>query len=1017
MTLGPLEATTLALGEELAALFGFVVTRLTTPTSPETQHQYGVQTGDYDGNVIVTLSAGVLLVTVAAGMRFRVLSGAYAGAEALIASRDSNTQLTLQAPIPFGGVFSGESWEIVVDADANLAVESTLGFPASGVVVVEGIVYSYVSKTLSTFQGVKHDDGTGLEIDGVKQIHPPLTQVVDFSRSQNALDTYRRSFLVDFASGRDLDIVGKNVGVERPSEILSDDVYRALIKALAYSPAGTVYAIEQVLDALFAETIIATGSHSASSTGETVLLASGTFPVGIEGLRFRVKSGYLSERTIRIQERVGPTEITLKLPLEEDVTLVSWEIAQPNWVLFEDLVLGSLHHACTVFFHRLNDADSAAGKTYLDGELILPLSSDSQIDLQGLGVSLVGGVRLRDEGGQWVVAEGNAATCDGSNTVTGPPAAFPTTILPGDLIEVVNGPNKGARALIVARVDDQELTTGILPEFPHYASADGSFDAFTGAAWKIYREKSHVLLWKPSSESRPEYEGDSGTPTWEYVGTNEGTLVNVTSDSTHGEFLEIDPTTEVAAYRRELRITPESNAAVEILADFGDVPIDTGSSDWLQFAVVLADGERALAWGIRDDAGNSHGELAFIDASTGQALPGANIVPLSGVSGSKFDPNLNLIRLEKTGRGTVRLVRQAWQEDSNTTNWEIVDEQPYDAFPVVATWVGAAAWAATDREIAWGTLAAGFTNVSKVKWVDWFVKNHTDFSNLKGEGVETVAPDQIEDAGAPFLPTDVGKIVRISDFSVQNSAGGNCLGNWRVLARPDASHLQLVGETLYGGGFRVVNPMVLYTRAGMPFSWPDHRGHSIQILTGENAGIYPIVAILDPFTLEDLETTLPSSVVSEAAEWVSAEAIQIRVQSWAVLLDTAGGSPSLPDGFTVSDTECTYRIVPTFPNDLDVDYEIAGASTLDVNDLLSFRQTLPFNNKVVVVATSRIPSAYLLHERERNTLVSPGVYTLNPFYLYDAFGVVRRVLERVKAGGIKLDFDSLSQDAAGPHLE
>jgi len=88
------------------------------------------------------------------------------------------------------------------------------------------------------------DDGylTGLRIQ--------QDEVIDGSQSFSGTDQVRRAMLVDFASGEELDRIGRNLAVIRPFS-LGDESFRCLLKTLSYLPKTTVYGIELVLACLF----------------------------------------------------------------------------------------------------------------------------------------------------------------------------------------------------------------------------------------------------------------------------------------------------------------------------------------------------------------------------------------------------------------------------------------------------------------------------------------------------------------------------------------------------------------------------------------------------------------------------------------------------------------------------------------------------------------------------------------------------------------------------------------------
>lgn len=1129
MTVGIIEATTGALGEELTMLGGFVSTRLTTQTTPETQLQSGLLTMDYDGALTVTLTAGTFLLTVANGHRLRILSGPDAGAEALIDTRDSGIQCTLQGPLPFTAAFVGESWEIVEDADDSILVESTLGFgTAPGRLVIDGQVYNYSGTTISSFTGITHDDGTGLIVRGVAQAHRPLSVVADWSRSTSAIDQYRRGFLVAYAVLSDLDIIGKNLGVPRPPELEDDEVYRRLIQALAYAPRGTIFAMEQVLDVLLGEAIIATGTETASGTGDPFLvdLSSGSFPVGCEGLRFRVTSGYLTGRTVHIEERVSATQIRLELPMEEDFTLESWEITDPNWEIFEDLTLGSVNHGCKVFFRRRdNTAEDPNGKTFLDGHQLIPLASTTTLLLPAAGRLRVAGMKLKDEGGWSTIATGRgAASTDDGETITGPAASFPARILVGDVFQIMDGVHAGLKAPIVSRDSAVQLTLGISPGVSNISPTPTGILGvnFNGIGWQVLRERTNCRLYRPSADIRIEHPADAGTTIWDYVGTNETLNVTSVNGILHGRTLLIEPQTEEVVYRHPLRITPEARGQVEIHFDvFGAMGDAVG--DGRQCALMMADGERVLAFGLIDEPGNLMTRLGFISMVSGEFI-GTTPKPIwSNVVDTKFSPGMNTVRLVKTGRGTVRLYRQAWQGAFTTTHWELIDEIDYADFDTVGDWQAAAGYVSLDHEIAWGCFDTGFSHEQHVKYIDWQVENVVDFWNLRRTGQATNTSEQISDASNPFVVGDIGKTVRISDFSALNPGGGNSLGSWLVTARPSAALVTLTGETKYRGRFSLQNVQWLSVRDDPEvFVWPDHRGHSVEILDGPNAGVYPILAIVDPVTGrsveepvltasaagagalqiistddsdgsfvvgvgqpkgprvrvaglvggvatvvtldlvpgaptvigtnfdagtvlsmdlvqtssggESSEATFSGTIrlqnvaagttvldiapgrtsfgrprtVAAAATWLSAELQATKIRSNIVLLDTPG--------FTITDAECSWRIVPVFPADAAVSYELVDAGT-DAAGTLTLREAAPFPvGTVMDVHVSTVLSAYVYEERQENELTPPSTYSMHPFYLYDGFGFVRGVLDILTVAGVIPDFDNLVVDASGYHI-
>jgi hypothetical protein len=79
--------------------------------------------------------------------------------------------------------------------------------------------------------------------------HPPGTLVFDLSGNRSGLDRVRRGFFVDTATGTDLDVLGRNLGLKKCVG-LSDAQWREIIREVAYLPKGTIDAFNKALTAL-----------------------------------------------------------------------------------------------------------------------------------------------------------------------------------------------------------------------------------------------------------------------------------------------------------------------------------------------------------------------------------------------------------------------------------------------------------------------------------------------------------------------------------------------------------------------------------------------------------------------------------------------------------------------------------------------------------------------------------------------------------------------------------------------
>lgn len=133
----------------------------------------------------------------------------------------------------------------------TLTVESTDRFPAAGNIALGGRVYAYTSKTATTFVGLTERLGpvTLNATSGLLEASSPESVVVDETQSETQFDKLRRAFFVLYAEGEDLNVLGANYGVPRPIG-LSDQVYRNLLREMIAIEAGTIYAIEKVMEVL-----------------------------------------------------------------------------------------------------------------------------------------------------------------------------------------------------------------------------------------------------------------------------------------------------------------------------------------------------------------------------------------------------------------------------------------------------------------------------------------------------------------------------------------------------------------------------------------------------------------------------------------------------------------------------------------------------------------------------------------------------------------------------------------------
>lgn len=150
-----------------------------------------------------------------------------------------------------GGVSVTRLTTPLTDDGLTVNVESTLNFAefmdgaADAMFIVGGEIIQASTRTDTTFTGLTR----GLQGSGAR-FHPQGTLVYDFAQNRTALDHVRRGFLLRFASGVDLDVIGRNLGVPKCPG-LTDDQWRAIIQLTAYMPKQPLSTFDQILNVIF----------------------------------------------------------------------------------------------------------------------------------------------------------------------------------------------------------------------------------------------------------------------------------------------------------------------------------------------------------------------------------------------------------------------------------------------------------------------------------------------------------------------------------------------------------------------------------------------------------------------------------------------------------------------------------------------------------------------------------------------------------------------------------------------
>ncbi len=133
----------------------------------------------------------------------------------------------------------------------EILVTSTIGFGefkdglGNGRVVVGSEIIDFSARAVAEFTGLTR----GVQSTIVQPRYPAGTIVYDEAQNASAIDHVRRGFLVNFALGEDLNIVGRNLGLKKCVGV-PDDTWREVIREVAYLAKQPLGAIETALNAL-----------------------------------------------------------------------------------------------------------------------------------------------------------------------------------------------------------------------------------------------------------------------------------------------------------------------------------------------------------------------------------------------------------------------------------------------------------------------------------------------------------------------------------------------------------------------------------------------------------------------------------------------------------------------------------------------------------------------------------------------------------------------------------------------
>ena len=153
-----------------------------------------------------------------------------------------------------------------------LRVETTYGFPESGVLYIGGFKFLYEAISQNRFIGLTHQEGFEVLDRG------EVVSSIDPVTRRGAITRAAKQMQVQTATGSMLDVIGMNHAVPRYFGI-DDEQYRRLIQVLAYMAGkGTQNSIENFLDAVLDHKTICGEGLVTRSGGEFILTSNNAIP-------------------------------------------------------------------------------------------------------------------------------------------------------------------------------------------------------------------------------------------------------------------------------------------------------------------------------------------------------------------------------------------------------------------------------------------------------------------------------------------------------------------------------------------------------------------------------------------------------------------------------------------------------------------------------------------------------------------------------------------------------------------
>lgn len=477
---------------------------------------------------------------------------------------------------------------------------------------------------------------------------------------------------------------------------------------------------------------------------------------------------------------------------------------------------------------------------------------------------------------------------------------------------------------------------------------------------------------RPSDVLTEDFDGDVGTPLWDFVGTDESTQVTPGTDYVTITNASTSNPAYYRAYTRSDFTGDEQGWKVSML-----FKIPTGfchNTSYLQWGMKVHDGKKTVACGVGYNL-LTH-SVRLVDGTTG-----------IGNSANILEDTWYEVTLEKriSKRGAFESAASEAHEIVLSLNGKEISRYPYWDFSDVAV----------DSYVAFGSLThVVLTNTAKgyIKHVGVTVEARQDLADGLFDGrVGNVDANTLDNAPADtFHAEDIGKRVITRYSTVTNAYGGNNNGIWKILARTSATQVTLVGEDHTDAFVDTGNPKQISADSPV-FQFPDDLGRKIVITNSINGnnGTYTIAKLFQDGTGKDLAADFDTPVREKASVCEVAE---------SVAFVTEGGLTfHLEPNFTLEDMAFTL-------SDASDVVSVGGLPKLQIRGNFSAGSAV---NKSTYLSYSRVLTGQIL--LDSNPVLSvisevPLRYSHYPFYLTDPLGYVRSYLDDLTAAGVIAEY-------------